>query len=478
MTRRRPSPLRFLKPTSVGGQAILVLVAGLTISHLLSMLIYAGERIDALAILGGRDMAVRAANIAHLLSDTPSDWRPRLVGTLTEPGFRVVLSPDSPLPQTDGDDWRMESVRAFVAGRYSDRTPPEIRVALTSTMEPESPTGSFLHWLPTHLWHDIQGMPDAAMLQISVRLEDGVWVSFLGATQSSPPFLSRANLISTLAMVISVLAIAIVFVTRLTRPLRTLAQAARRIGRDVNSPPMPEQGQDEIRDAIRAFNDMQRRLRQMVDNRGHMLAAISHDLRTPLTLLRLRTELLDPSDDRDRMLATLDEMESMIASILSFSREEAATEDSRRVDLAALLDSLGDDLASATGKSVDCRGTEAPLFYDCRPLGLKRALSNVIHNALQYGDRASVTLARSDSTVTIRIEDCGPGIPETLLEQVFDPFFRVDTSRNRDTGGTGLGLSVARTIINAHGGQISLANRQTGANCKAGGLCVTVTLPL
>ena len=463
--------MRKFYPTSVGGQAVLILVVGLTVSHLLSMMIYAGERMDALTLLGGRDMALRAANVAHLVADVPPHWRERLVETLDEPAFRVTLSPESRLVTEGPDSWQVRSTRDFIKSRFHDNVAKQVIVQLVDTPEivARQEMDPMASWMPTHMWHMMHGIPEAQMLRISVQFTDGGWINFSGAVHGSPPMLSRANVVSTLYMVVGVLAVAILFVARLTGPLRTLAKAARRFGRDVNAPPLPVAGQDEVREAITAFNDMQARLRHLMENRSRMLAAISHDLRTPLTLLKLRIEMLDDSDDRDRMLATIDDMTEMINAVLAFARDDSVHEDVRHINLSALLDSICAD-QSDTGADAAYVGVDDTVV-DGRPMALKRAFTNLVRNAILYGGSATVAVQPTDKAIVVTIDDNGPGMPDDMLERVFQPFYRLEGSRSRDTGGVGLGLSVARTIVEGIGGTIQLSNRPEG------GLRATVTLP-
>jgi signal transduction histidine kinase len=258
-------------------------------------------------------------------------------------------------------------------------------------------------------------------------------------------------------------------VRRVTAPLASLSAAAERLGNDLNAPPIPETGTIETRQASHAFNTMQSRLRGLVENRTRMLAAISHDLRTPLTLLRLRTENVDNATEREKMLATIAELDAMVATALAFARDEAATEERRPTDLAALVQSIVDDMAD-----MDLPVTmepAAPVVQHCRPAALKRAIPNLIDNAAKYGKQANVAIETSPKTITITIDDQGPGIAEQELSRVFEPFYRVEDSRNPETGGVGLGLAIALSAVQAHGGEIVLANRPSG------GLRASVALP-
>ncbi len=271
-------------------------------------------------------------------------------------------------------------------------------------------------------------------------------------------------------MLLTVGIVSALVVRHLTKPLGIFARAAERLGTDVKAPPMPERGPAEVRDAIRAFNEMQRRIRRFVEDRTQMLAAISHDLGTPITRLRLRAEFVEDAEQQQKMLADLDDMEKMVFSALSFARDEAASEPHAMVDLRSLLQRVCDEMADA-GHDVTLDIGDDAVRYGCRPAALRRALTNLIDNAVKYGGQARVSLQDDENAVLIRIDDDGPGIPEELQEEAFRPFRRLEASRSRETGGTGLGLSVARTIVRAHGGDISLTNRGEG------GLRIEIRLP-
>ncbi|TVR97252.1 MAG: HAMP domain-containing protein [Rhodospirillales bacterium] len=254
-----------------------------------------------------------------------------------------------------------------------------------------------------------------------------------------------------------------------SRPLTTLAAAAQRLGLDIGAPPLSEQGPREVRLASCAFNEMQGRLQGFVRDRTQMLAAISHDLRTPITRMRLRAELMDDPDQRRKMLSDLAEMETMIAATLSFARDDPARESPKPLDLAALLQSLVADAADA-GAAATYDGP-AHVAFTGRPTALRRAFDNLIRNALAYGGCARVTAMAAEDTVTVAVADDGPGIPPEERERVFEPFYRIEGSRSRDTGGVGLGLAVVRSAVRAHGGEVALDPGPSG------GLTVTVTLP-
>jgi signal transduction histidine kinase len=313
------------------------------------------------------------------------------------------------------------------------------------------------------------GMTAGRRMRAAVRLPSGPWVTFAVVLPPSGFGLSWPFLIALVAMGMIVVPASVWAVRRVTAPLRTLAEAAERLGRDVAAPPLAETGSTEIRQAAHAFNVMQARLRQLVESRTRMLAALSHDLRTPLTLLQLRVEDVQEVEERERMLAAIASMNQMIEATLAFARDDAAVEPLRRIDLAALLVAIVDDLADA-GLNV-AMAPAAPVTMSCQPVALRRAFVNLLDNAVKYGGSADVAIASDRHTVTVTIDDHGPGIPAAELSKVFEPFYRIEESRSRETGGSGLGLAIALAVVEAHGSTIQLENR------PGGGLTAQVTLP-
>ncbi len=313
-----------------------------------------------------------------------------------------------------------------------------------------------------------RGGPERGLLDIHVALPDGETVVFrVSPPRRDPPV--PVQLFIQLAILTVVLAVVLFLVTRhITRPLSDLAQAAEAIGRSVRHPPVPEKGVREIRDATRAFNTMQDRLLRYLDSRTRVLAAMSHDLRTPLTRLRLRTEALEDPAQRGRFETDLDEMENLVGSALGLFKGFDDDEAFELTDMEALLATLRAEFTEM-GANVTLEGrAREPILV--KPRALKRCLSNLIANAVKFGTRARI-LIEDGAALVIRICDDGPGIPDASLEQVFEPFFRLESSRNRDGGGTGLGLTIARDIAQAHGGTVLLRN------LPEGGLEAVVSLP-
>jgi signal transduction histidine kinase len=313
-------------------------------------------------------------------------------------------------------------------------------------------------------WHSGQ------LMEVSLQMADKSWLNFAMPAAAVPSYWSSPYLLSLVLATAMVLVISAWAVRRATAPLALFAQAAERLGTDVGAPALAEKGPREVRRAAAAFNEMQRRLGRFIRDRTQMLAAVSHDLRTPITRLRLRAEFVEDAEQRDKMLADLKQMESMIAATLAFARDDDAEEPRTPFDLGVLLQDLCDDAVEA-GHAATYEGA-SHITYGGRPMALKRAFANLIDNAVKYGGMARVALATDDDGLTVVIDDDGRGISEDELEKVFAPFYRVDPSRSRESGGTGLGLAVVRSVVRGHGGEVVLAN------CAEGGLRATVTLPV
>jgi signal transduction histidine kinase len=487
-----------LFPKSLFGQMLLILLAGLVVSHAIGAWLYWADREAAVREVGGLAAAQRIANLTRLVEDAPEAWRERIVVGLSDPAFRVALSFQAPAQAADAEHGPVaDAIRAFLIDRLAlgaDRRP--LVAAAESARQPFVPfadqrpilRGPHMMEGPGWMGGGRGGGPGRMMgggpgmmggpgflraglvaLDVAIPLSSGQWLSFSTALPEATPFLSRQFIVSMLVMAAVLVGVAVWAARRVTKPLGALAEAAQRLGRDVDAPPIAETGSVETRQAARAFNDMQTRLRELIENRTRLLAAISHDLRTPLTLLRLRTEHVAEGEDKDKMLATIAEMNAMVGATLQYARDELSSEPVRRTDLTALVQSVADDMADA---GFDVAMTQAPaILLDCRPAALKRAVTNLVDNAVKYGKAARIALRETADAVEITIDDEGPGLPEEELARVFHPFYRVEGSRSRDTGGVGLGLAIARSLVERHRGTLVLTNRETG------GLRAQISLP-
>lgn len=463
---------RFL-PQSLFGQTVLVLIAGLMISMIAGSWIYSADREQAVRAVGGFAAAERIANLSHLVRDAPADLRSRIVAGLSDRSFTVRLSPRPLASERDDDESGVSvAIRNYIVDELGLTSGPQPRVAASGGgYGPFGFGPQMMHRGPPDRERDRDrfGAPGAfRSLRASVPLPDGQWLTFATSLPEAGLSFSRQFMLSMVLMALTIFAVSAWAVRRVTAPLATLAGAAERLGRDVNAPPLPLTGTTETRRASRAFNEMQVRLRNLIENRTRLLAAVSHDLRTPLTLLRLRAEGVENAQERERMLATIAEMDAMVGATLNFARDEAVSEARKPTDIAALAQSIADDMSDA-GMEV-AMTAKGSVVCDARPQALKRALTNLVENAIKYGARARIAVTQTPSHVEIQVDDDGPGIPEAELQKAFEPFYRLEASRNQETGGVGLGLAIARSAVQAHGGELTLANR------PGGGLRATIRL--
>ncbi|MFZ6688916.1 ATP-binding protein [Undibacterium sp. SXout11W] len=310
---------------------------------------------------------------------------------------------------------------------------------------------------------------------LGMTLHDGTVLRFIVTPpRTVQPPVNSDFIQYLLQFLVSIAVLAYAIAKMAMRPLQKMAEAATALGQDINSPALPETGASEIVQATRAFNAMQGRIHHHISQRTHMLAAITHDLQTPLTRLRLRLEKVNDTELRDKLIGDLSAMQMMIREGLDLARSMDSSEALRPLDIDSLLDSVCSDAIEA-GQNVVFAGIRGITVLS-RPQALRRCLTNLIDNAVKYGQYAKVSmvLAKDDDedVVKIMIRDGGPGIPVEFQKKVFEPFFRMETSRSRESGGTGLGLTIAQNIAQQHGGKLQLAN------LPEGGLEVSLILPV
>lgn len=446
-----------LLPQSLFGRLLLFLLIGLILAQGLSAAILLYDRGQVLYRAVGGHIAQRIGAMVNLLDTLPAPERRRAVAALDVPPTRTSL--DIPWRHKAGDDRRQAPLLTTLLRRYL----PADRPLHVEVNEAELPSFVKQHFaqMPPHHRRGLFGHAlRRANFLVQVGLRDGSVVTFSQNLPEEVFAWPYRLLLILLILLISVIILAVLAVHGLTRPLAFLARAAEELGRDIQRPPLRETGPLEVRRAARAFNTMQTQLVRYIQDRSRVLAAVSHDLKTPITRLRLRTELLDDDPLKEKFKADLDDMETMVQATLDFMRGTEHSEPVVPVDINALLESLQED-ARETGGEVTLQGTARNPFQG-RPLALKRCLGNLMDNALHYGKQASMTVKDNAERLMITISDAGPGIPEAELERVFEPFYRLEGSRSRHTGGTGLGLGIARNIARAHGGELILRNRARG----------------
>jgi signal transduction histidine kinase len=429
----------FLNLKAIGGQIAALVVASIATLHLIitaSFLINRPDRPEHL-IADERDQLVLAA---ELLGTAPASERPRLLADLAQA-----------FPQL-----KLQSL------------PPEA-ASISAEVEP-----MMLHGFGRHLgagYRVFALAPIADEHSIGVALPDGAMISAKVPAERPPPFWGGPWMMTALFAVISVTLLGVWAARALTAPLSAFAKAAENFSLNGAAAPLPERGPQEIRAVARALNRMQERITALVDDRTKMLAAISHDLRTPITRLRLRCEFIEDEAYRARMLADLDQMRSMLEGVLSFLQNDRRGESMTLTDIASSLQLVADQFADM-GHKVAYVGPDHAMAT-VRPDDLHRCITNLVENAVRFGTETTVRLTLSAEVAAIEIEDDGPGISDSRKDHMLQPFVRGDGARNMDeAAGFGLGLSIANAIVLAHGGELSLHD------CRPQGLRVRVQLPI
>ncbi len=455
--------LRWLDSLRV--QLVLLVIAALVLAQALSFWLFVDERSLAVRAALGFEAASRAANVARLIEEAPISLQPAILRAANSPLVRFDLSETPTVDhETHADNGAIEE---RVRGLLGQSTQREIRVELHEADQDILPMAHMGPEMTQMHQAMMSGTLSAIKMQLSISLTNEQWLNVGTRFERPPlqwPWYSFVSFGITAALILIVACWFLL--TRLIRPLLQISQAADRLGRGEDVEPLPVMGPSEVRNLTRTYNRMQERLSLFIADRTQLLAALGHDLRSPLTALRIRAEMIDDDETRERITTSVEEMQGMVDETLAFAKGMAIAENYEAVDVGAYLACLRSDM-------LDCFALEEgeKVTVRIRPQSVRRALRNLIENALRYGETALVTYQHDAGHVFVAVSDDGPGIPETDLEKVFAPFFRLERSRSRDTGGTGLGLSIARTIARAHGGDVSLSN------CPAGGLIATMKLP-
>jgi len=466
-----------LLPRSLFSRLTLVLLGGLLTAQLLSFAIHMHDRSELLVQASGMQSAQRIADIVRLLDTMTPAERVRIVKVLSAPPLTVALD-RGPLAAQDAttEAGARAAIFTTLLRRFlGDDRPVTVGMAVAASPSSAYKGGAMQggamrglkamendgEWTPPMMRKGGgMGGGGGPVFVAQVRLQDGTLATFDSRQPQATENWPYRLLLSITLLLAAVIVVSLVAVRWATRPLKTLANAADELGRNINRPPLAESGPAEVASAARAFNTMQSRLAGYLRERTQVLAAMSHDLKTPITRLRLRAELLEDAELRAKFSSDLQEMEAMVTSALDFLRGMDNGEPVQPVDVMALLESLQSDLRETGGTVMVDGQFTGP--YPGRPQALKRCLANLLENAIKYGHSARVVVDDSNERLQIRILDQGPGLPPEQIEKVFEPFYRVEGSRNRDTGGTGLGLAIAKNVAELHGGHIELLNRVEG----------------
>ncbi|MDP3192443.1 ATP-binding protein [Rhodoferax sp.] len=443
--------------SSLYARMALILLAGLLVAQGVSVWLQWGERAAVVSQVRGLNMLDRIAEAVRNLESTEPARREEALLTLQYGGLQVeLITPDVVFPNAPNSSFQTMLIERLGSNRDIRSTSGGPGMG----MGPGAGKGI-----------GALGQRSNIKRSVDIRLIDGQWVRITTGqmADATTPALSNMLIIQLLFSLGLVGAAVLIAVRQATRPLQQLAQAADTLGRDLNAPPLAEDGSAETRRAAQAFNRMQTKIKRLVSERASALAAVSHDLRTPLTRLRLRTELIDDEGLREQMAADLEAMAAMIDATLDYLRGLQTNEVVRAIDINALLESMAED-AKVLGRNIQILGQTLKPFNG-RLSALRRALQNLIDNAFKYGHGANIRVEDSVSHLNITVEDEGPGIAPEDLAKVTDPYFRVDGARTQPKDGVGLGLSIVKDIALMHNGELLLANRPQG------GLAATMVLP-
>lgn len=441
--------------SSMSGRVFAILLLGIVGSAMLTSWLALGERQKTISQFRDSHALERAEQLVLAMDALPAANREAFLKTAPRLGLRVTA-----LPSVDADQVS-NSVYATALG---ERLGTAFKV-FSLAYKPE--------YCPRLAKENHSDHVPCEALGISLSDGSGLRLTIMPPHNPMPPM--RPEFTVFLLLFLCSIAVLAYLVSRMTmRPLNQLAQAATDLGQDINRPPLREQGSSEILQATRAFNAMQHRIRQHIQQRTHMLAAITHDLQTPLTRLRLRLEKVSDTELRDKLIGDLSDMQMMVKEGLDLARSMDNNEPLKPLDLDSLIDSVCID-ASDAGHDVTVNGKTNSTVM-ARPQALRRCLNNLIDNAVKYGHYAKLGVetntVEGQKMIHILIRDGGNGIPQDQHQKVFEPFYRLETSRSRDTGGTGLGLTIAQNIAQQHGGSLRLAN------LPEGGLEVRLSLPV
>lgn len=420
-----------LWPVGFIGQVMAVLLAAITLEFVGSTLLYEYLEIGSVREERARQFAEQIVVAERLLAVAPVDQRDALAKQLTSEHVTISWVESPVLDETERST-ALEDIHEKMVAWESGLVGRDMRLT-------------------------VEG--DNNIVVGTLRMADDTWLHFRSSFTNNPWTGFTKAFLSLSILVLGVVLAAVLVLRSLGTPVRALAKAADSIGGETPVT-ISESGSRDIKLVARAFNAMQARIAQLLSSRTQMLVAVSHDLRTPLSRLKLRAESIAEGTTREAITGEVEEMERMLSSVLTYLSGENDPEKPMLTDVAALAMTLVDGAADA-GKAIEYQGPDS-LHLRVRPLSIKRALGNLIDNAIHYGDRATVTLSSDREGVHLAVEDEGPGIPAGELESVVKPFYRLDTARPRNTEGLGLGLAIVHRAIKQEGGELRLRNRPVG----------------
>jgi signal transduction histidine kinase len=463
-------------PRSVAAWVLIVIMISLIASQLVAFLTVGTEIQSVARTVDLYRLGERAASVARAISQAPPEQRRELVKTLDSATLKVSedRAPGISAEVAASDD--LAELEDLLSARLSSLGVIDLHIAELpagrTDVSPaaQGPASEDAGPVERELSEVSSQLAQNDRFRVSMQLADNDWINFDSAKWPVPALLSPQNALFYFSLSLVVIVVSIWAVLRLISPYRQLEHAARSLADDLRESSIPETGNSEVRSAIRALNRMQEKLRDYVGERERLAAALAHDLRTPLTRLRLRCELLNEAASRELLVRDIHELESIVDSVVDFASGENSSEPEEKIDVVSLVQTICDNVQDTVFRG--CVPEDARPVVAARPASLLRCMSNLISNAVRHGGSAEVSISCADGRVDLVVDDSGPGIPEEELENVKRPFYRLDKSRNRESGGSGLGLAIADSIAKQLNGRLSLENRIQG------GVRASLTIPV
>lgn len=461
-------------PRALPAWFLIVVIGSLLVTQVAMLWIVSTNVADTNQIVDLYRINERALSLAKLVQETAPQDREEAIAPLITPNLAAKMSAAPAITSAIPANDMLAELEDIMVSRLARYGVVDVRVRRDSqsaarsenTSEPPQDAGA----VELDLSALAQDFSESDRYTVSLQFQDGQWMNFATPITPAADLLTPEGLPVYAGIAACVALLCIWAVRRLTAPYLLLEDAVTRIGKDFKTPPVSEKGGPEFRSAARAVNAMQRRLLDYVEDREQLAAALAHDLRTPVTKMRLRVELLKNSEVKQALKRDIENIELTVKSVMDFAKLQLSEEEPERIDFWSMVYAVADDYQDAAFDNE--QSDDGRLLCLVQPASLRRCIVNLLENAIRYGKKAHVSVSATPTEIRLDIVDEGPGIPEGQFEAVFRPFHRLETSRHRDTGGSGLGLTIARALIQKMGGDISLANL-----VDAGGLRATLTLP-
>jgi signal transduction histidine kinase len=466
---------RFL-PRSFAAWLLIIVVSAVIALEVVTLLVATYSVADNLRTADLFRLAERISGVARAVSNEPQEKRRELISSLQSAFLAVTIDNAPAVPNIIADDDETAELEDILTAKLATNGVTDLRIAEYDNNKTPAGQGFMLRGskgqegIEADLAREAHKFGASGYFAASMKIADSDWINFI--VPKSPPTgpLTSGNLYIYALVAAVPLVICFWAVRQLVWPYRRLERAVRRLGEDLNAPEIAERGDYEVRSVIRAINTMQQRLKNHLSEREHLAAALAHDLRTPLTRMKIRCEL-SKSSTVQLVRQDIREIERIVNSVLEFSRAETSTGPRDKVDLSSLVQDICDNYPEARFEGLPADRARAAVVR-ANTTFLNRAVTNLVENAVRHAGAARVSITPADGWVSISVEDDGKGIPPGEIENVVKPFYRVESSRNKDTGGTGLGLAITDSVARSHGGRLELKNRPEG------GLKASIVLPM